>query len=131
MQVCAPMAVLCQDGYVRMTFVAFKQTEMAHLFSGIDEDRPSTDGAGANFSSITGYTEWISNSVPAITIGWDWKLTGIQGTARFIHTGVPGSNLMFLDQHSHDLGSELTRQLLVSWLEDFNWQTETSKALGI
>jgi hypothetical protein len=125
------MLVLSVDGYVRMMFAAFQQVEMVHLFSGMDEDRPSADGAGANFSSITGYTEWISNSVPAITIGWDWKLTGVQGTACFIHAGVPGSNLMFLDQYSHDLGSEQTRQLLVSWLEDFNWQTETSKALGI
>ena len=125
------MPVLSVDGYVRMMFTAFQQVEMVHLFSGMDEDRPSVAGAGAKFSSITGYTEWISNSVPAITIGWDWKLTGAQGTACFIHTGIPGSNLMFLDQHSHDLGSEQTRQLLVSWLEDFDWQTETSKALGI
>jgi hypothetical protein len=114
-----------------MTFAAFQQTGMAHLFSGIDEDRPSAGGAGANFSAITGYTEWISNSAPAITVGWDWKLTGVQGTACFIHTGVPGSNLMFLDQHGHDLGSAQTRQLLVVWLGDFNWQPETLKALSI
>jgi hypothetical protein len=125
------MAVLCQDGYVRMTFAAFQQTGMAHLFSGIDEDRPSADGAGANFSAITGYTEWISNSVPAITVGWDWQLTGVEGTAYFIHTGIPGSNLMFLDQRGHDLGSAQTRQLLVVWLAEFNWQSDTLKALSI
>jgi len=125
------MAVLSQDGYVRMMYAAFQQVEMVHLFSGMDEDRPSADGIGASISAITGYTEWISNSTPEITIGWDWKLTGVQGTARLIHAGVPGSNLMFLDQNSHDLGPEQTRQLLVIWLEVFGWQSETLRALSI
>jgi hypothetical protein len=125
------MAVLSQDGYVRMTFAAFQQAGMVHLYSGIDEERPSAGGAGANFSAITGYTEWINNSAPAITVGWDWKMTGVQGRACFIHVGVPGSNLMFLDHHGHDLGSAQTRQLLVTWLEVFNWQPETLKALSI
>jgi len=125
------MAVLSEDGYVRMTFEAFQQTELVHLFSGMDEDRPSANGIGANLSAITGYTEWISNSVPAITIGWDWKLAGGQGTASLIHAGIPGSNLMFLDQHNHDLGPERTRQLLVNWLDIFRWQSETLRALSI
>lgn len=125
------MAVLCQDGYIRMTFEAFQQAELVHLFSGMDEDRPSANGIGANFSAITGYTEWISNPAPAITIGWDWKLAGVQGTASLIHVGIPGSNLMFLDEHGHDLGSERTRQLLVNWLDVFSWQSETLRAISI
>lgn len=126
-----PMTILPQDGYIRLTFESFQKAEIVHLFSGMDEDRPTADGIGANFSAITGYTEWASNSVPAITIGWDWKMTGMQGTARLTHTGAPGSNLMFLDQHRHDLGSERTRQLLVNWLDVFSWQSETLRAISI
>jgi len=125
------MAVLSRDGYVRMTFEAFRQTEISHWLSGIDDDRPSTSGTGASYSAITGYTEWVSNSVPTITIGWDWKLICESGTASLIHAGIPGSNLMFLDQHNHDLGPERTRQLLVSWLDIFSWQSETLRALSI
>jgi Domain of unknown function (DUF4902) len=125
------MTILPQDSYVRLTFASFRQAEIVHLFSGMDEDRPTANGIGANFSAITGYTEWISNSKPAITIGWDWKLTSVQGTARLIHAGIPGSNLMLLNQHNQDLGSERTRQLLVTWLEVFNWQSETLSAISI
>lgn len=114
-----------------MTFAAFQQAELVHLYSGIDEDRPAANGIGANYSAITGYTEWVSNTAPAITIGWDWQLTGGQGTARLIHTGMPGSNLMLLDQHSQDLGPERTRQLLSAWLDIFSWQSETLSALNM
>jgi hypothetical protein len=125
------MTILPQDGYVRLTFESFQQAEIVHLFSGIDEDKPSAGGAGASLSVITGYTEWVSSSLPVITIGWDWELTGVHGTALPIHTGNPGSNLMFLDQRNQDLGSERTRQMLLSWLDVFGWQSETLRAISI
>lgn len=125
------MPVLSQDGYVRLTFEAFQQTEMSHCLSGIHDDRPSNNGAGATYSDITGYTEWVSNSTPAITIGWDWKMACISGTANLVHAGIPGSNLMFLDQHNQDLGLELTQHLLVTWLDVFSWQSETLRTLSI
>ena len=114
-----------------MKFEAFQKTELLHWHSGIDDDRPSTSGVGANYSDITGFTEWVSNSAPTITIGWDWKLTSVSGTATLIHAGIPGTNLMFLDGHDHDLGQELTRQLLAKWLGIFRWQPETLKAISI
>jgi hypothetical protein len=128
---CSSMAILSGDGYIRMKFESFQQTEIVHLISGIDDDRPATSGVGAYVSAITGYTEWISNWSPAITIGWDWKLTGVQGTARLVHDGVPGSNLMFVDQHGHDYGSEQTQKLLLAWLDAFNWQTTTLRTISI
>lgn len=126
-----PVPALSRDGYVRLTFDAFLLAEIEHLCSGIDEDKPSSSGAGASHSSITGYTEWVSHSSPAITIGWDWQLTGMQGAPRLIQVGTPGSNLMFVDRHGNDLGPERTRQLLVDWLGVFNWQSETLRALSI
>ena len=125
------MAILSVDGYIRLKFESFLQIEIVHLISGMDDDRPATRGAGAYASAITGYTEWVSNLSPQITIGWDWKLTGVQGTARLVHDGVPGSNLMFVDQHGHEHGSAQTQKLLLAWLDAFNWQTVTLRAISI
>jgi hypothetical protein len=124
------IASLSWDGYVRLTFESFQQAKIVHLYSGMDEDKPASLGVGASFSAITGYTEWVSNSAPAITIGWDWQLTGGQGMARFIHSGMPGSNLMFVDRNGRDLGTEQTTQLLLNWLNAFSWQPETLKAIN-
>jgi hypothetical protein len=125
------MAILSQDGYIRLTFESFQQFEMVHLFSGMDEDRPIASGVGANSSTITGYTEWLSHTVPAITIGWDWEVTGVQGKARLIQTSTPGRNLMFVDQHGQDLGPAQTTAMLVDWLNIFHWQAETLRAISI
>lgn len=122
---------LSWDGYVRLMFEAFLICEMVHLCSGVDEDKPSSAGAGASYSIITGYTEWVSCSSPTITVGWDWQLTGMQGTSRLVQVGTLGSNLMFVDQHSNDLGSGRTQQLLTNWLKAFSWQSETLRALSI
>jgi hypothetical protein len=124
------MAILSRDGYIRLTFESFQQLEMVHLFSGIDEDRPIASGVGANSSTITGYTEWVSHGTPAISIGWDWEVTGAQGMARLIQTGTPGSNLMFVDQHGQDLGPAQTTAMLVDWLNTFHWQTETLSTIS-
>lgn len=121
--------ILSRDGYIRLTFESLQQVGMAHLLSGMDEDRPIAMGTGASSYPITGYTEWVSHGTPAISIGWDWELIGVQGKAQLIQTGTPGSNLMFVDQHGHDLGSAQTKLLMAAWLNAFNWQTETLGAI--
>lgn len=113
------------DGYIRLTFDSFLRFKMMHLFSGMDQDRPPVESLGARLSSITGYTEWVSDSVPVITIGWDWEMTGKEGVARLRPAGIPGSNLMFVCQNGLDLGTEKSGQLLTAWLEIFAWQTAT------
>jgi hypothetical protein len=125
------IATLSRDGYVRLTYESFQRTKIVHFHSGMDDDRPSSDGEGATFSAITGYTEWVSHSWPAITIGWDWKMIGKQSTASFIHSGIPGSNLMFVSQRGEDVGTQQTSLLLLGWLDTFCWQTETLKAISI
>lgn len=123
-------AILSQDGYIRLMFESFLQLEIVHLISGVDEDRPATSGAGANSFAIVGYTEWLSRTVPSVTIGWDWQLTGAQGEARLIQTGTPGRNLMFVDHLGQDFGPEQTAVMLADWLSTFNWQTETLGAIS-
>lgn len=121
---------LSRDGYIRLTFESFQRVEMIHLFSGMDEDRPIAMGTGASSHPITGYTEWVSRGTPAISIGWDWELTGAQGKAQLIQTGTPGSNMMLMDQHGYDLGMQKTRQLIVAWLSTFAWQAGTLMAIS-
>lgn len=122
--------MLSRDGYLRLTFESFRQVEIVHLFSGMDADRPSDTGSGASSHPITGYTEWVSQGTPAISIGWDWELIGVRSKAQLIQTGAPASNLMFVDQHGHDLGSEQTKLLIADWLNTFTWQTETLRAVS-
>lgn len=120
---------LSRDGYIRIAYQTFRQFEMTCLCSGMDEDRPVFSGIGASASSITGFTEWVSHGMPAITIGWDWELAGADGKACLAQTGIPGRNVMFVNQHGQDLGAEQTTAILVDWLKTFDWQTEIMNEL--
>nr|SPS05443.1 conserved protein of unknown function [Candidatus Nitrotoga fabula] len=97
---------------------------MTCLYSGMDDDRPVISGLGASATSITGFTEWISHGILAITIGWNWELVGTDGKPCLLQTGIPGRNIMFVDQHRQNLGTEQTTAILVDWLKTFDWQTE-------
>lgn len=124
-----PMITLSHDGYVRLTPERFVQMRLSHLHTGVDEDRPLVSAEGATLASITGYTEWISATRPAITVGWDWQMTARDGQIHFIPLGYPRSNLMFVDKHGNDLGPSATEALLRSWVESFEWQPSVHKAL--
>ncbi|MBK9162113.1 MAG: DUF4902 domain-containing protein [Nitrosomonadales bacterium] len=120
---------LSGDGYIRLTFESFCSIGMQHLFSGVDVSRPVHRGVGASSQPIIGYTEWASKGMPVISVGWDWELVGLQGRAQLVQTGTPGSNLMFVDSCGQDIGQEQTVRQLMDWLNVFDWQTETLKAV--
>ncbi|QFY44874.1 DUF4902 domain-containing protein [Candidatus Methylospira mobilis] len=115
---------LSHDGYVRLTFDAFQQIPLVQLISGLDEDIPAEPAQGASLAEITGYTEWVSNTAPPISIGWDWKLQALHNENSYYHrSSEPRSNLMLTDAKQLDLGSEKTAALLGKAIDGFDWQT--------
>ncbi|MFZ5554137.1 MAG: DUF4902 domain-containing protein [Bacteroidota bacterium] len=124
-----PMITLSPDGYVRLQPEYFVRVKLTHLHSRVDGDRPPVLTEGATPSPITGYTEWISETRPAITIGWDWQMTARDGQIQLIPLDYPRSNLMLIDEHGNDLGYSATEALLRSWVKSFEWQPSMHKAL--
>jgi hypothetical protein len=126
-----PTITLSQDGYVRLTFEQCQQVKLAHLISGLDENTPLELSKGATLAEITGYTEWVSATVPAISIGWDWELQGShRGICRYRRTSQPRSNLMLIDAKHLDLGPEKTAALLGKIIDDFEWETEAREFIS-
>ena len=76
---------------------------------------------------ISGYTEWISSTTPAISIGWDWRLDVTQGRPRYVLEGFPRSNLMFQDAERRDLGPIRTATVLKAALDTLSWQEGNHK----
>lgn len=119
-----PMMSLSEDGYVRLTLDSFRATPLKHLLSGIDEDTPVLSWEGASFGPITGYTEWVSVTTPAITLGWDWRLDVSRGRPTYERLGAPRSNVMLIDAQRHDLGPIRTESLIETFIDSFAWQEE-------
>jgi hypothetical protein len=64
---------------------------------------------GGKEASISGYSEWLSDTSPRVTVGWDWRLDLTTGSPRYLREGMPRSNIMLIDPvNGQDLGEEAT-----------------------
>jgi hypothetical protein len=114
---------LSSDGYVRLTLATLHRIPLVHLMSAMDDECPGDAGCGAQFAPISGYTEWVSTTVPALSIGWDWELCASRSQLCYARIGGPRSNIMLIDQiKGRDLGSDRTSTLLASFIDSLPWQ---------
>lgn len=113
---------LSPDSYVRLTSEQFQVIVLRHMWSGLDPEDPASLHDGAIQTRITGYTEWVSETVPAITLGWDWQLQELSGCARYLRVGSPRSNIMLIDALWNDLGAVKTSKALRAAIDETDWQ---------
>lgn len=114
--------VISEDGYIRLSFPKLEAIRLIHMISGLDEYAPEIVSAGAISTAITGYTEWISNTSPAITIGWDWQLETISSPVSLKRISEPRSNIMLEDAGKRDMGPVKTAALLEIIIDTLDWQ---------
>ncbi len=110
------------DGTVCLTLLALRGSQVVHLISGLDEDCPPGGGDTA-LDAITGYTEWVSHSEPALTLGWDWQMQAASrvGLRRI---SEPRSNVRLLNAAGAELGHAQSCTLLQDFIDGIDWQTQ-------
>lgn len=118
------LLVVSHDGYIRLSFPEILNIDLQYLITGLDEDAPVASSAGAQLTTITGYTEWVTTTVPCITIGWDWQLDTALNQIQLRRVNQPRSNVMLQDSHRADLGSTKTSALLEVFIDILNWQPQ-------
>ena len=112
------------DGYVRLTVSAFRAIALTHLLSELDADigLPPSTASGACLASIAGYTEWASQTTPALSLGWDWRIETTAGRVRYQREGGIRSNVMLVDERRRDLGAAATDVLLCIAIDSLGWE---------
>jgi hypothetical protein len=114
------------DSYIRLTVETLRKITFVHLVSGLDDDEPALLRKGAIFTEITGYTEWISETTPAISIGWDWMIQPAQEKGGcYQRISEPRSNLMLIDSQHQDFGSAKAAALIEAVIDEMAWQDVT------
>lgn len=122
---------LSGDGYVRAPLAAILAMHFKHFLSGLDDDPTQSHLEGACPTSLSGYTEWLTESGPVISLGWDWRLDLATGSPVYVRDGLPRSNLMAQDSLSgKDLGGPRTMALLATLIDRWNWQNAVVDSTG-
>ena len=121
------MPIISEDGYIRLLPSQLKAVRLIHLISGLDEYPAETTSCGAMPTAITGYTEWISHTVPAITIGWDWQM---QTPVFFERISEPRSNIM-LKAAGSDIGPAKTAAWIEAYIDSLDWEKSVLDCIGL
>lgn len=116
-----------QDGYVRMPLSLFMELPLVHFLSGLNDEPIRQAVEGGTEASISGYSEWLSDTFPRITVGWDWHLDLTTGIPRYLRDGWPRSNIMLIDADGQDLGDEATATSIAFWIDQAGWNNDVGK----
>ena len=119
--------VVSRDGYIRTVPTRIASLRFVHLASACDRTLLAELKANAVPAFAAGYTEWVSETAPTVSLGWDWYWDVISN--RFLlATNDVRSNVMLVDAHGYDLGMNRTAQLICMWLTQLEWQAAVRAA---
>jgi len=124
------LVTVSADGFIRVTLSKLYLIQLEHLFSAIDESTEDAQFTGAVACGITGYTEWVSQSTPVISVGWDWEVQTSIGRANLSRLAEPRTNLMIVDKSFKDVGQEQSNQHIAKLIDRTEWQAATEVAIG-
>jgi hypothetical protein len=120
--------VFSPDGYIRLSLAGVWAVPLLHLFSEIDDDFLEELRRQTVPARSAGFSEWKSDTIPAISLGWGWYVHSRSDRICLAPDGVR-SNVMLIDTLGYDLGARKTSNLFCSWLSDFDWQHMVSTTL--
>ncbi|SFH02438.1 protein of unknown function [Duganella sp. CF458] len=99
------------DGYIRLSLSELETIPLHLLVAG-------------KYDEVSGFTEFASEGLPAISIGWDWEWRIMGGKLRPVRVGEPLCNLLLLDA-SGCLGAAGTAQELARFVDNIEWIAPT------
>ncbi len=101
---------ISDDGYIRLTEDTFSELDFKPLISG------SYDKVG-----FSGYTEWVSETSPRLSVGWDWLLLEKNGVLEYKIHGFPFSNVLLLGDRKQDLPDQVNLTKLKHLVNCWAW----------
>lgn len=110
------------DGCIRLTLADLRQQVFTHLLSGLDEYCVPAGAGHATPTAITGYTEWVGERSPVISLGWDWLFDVSAPRRALRRLGAPRSNLLLLDPDRADLSEAHSELQLEAFVDALLWQ---------
>ena len=119
---------LSPDGYIRLRLTRLTALQFVHLASASDSSFRAELRAKTVPARAAGFCEWMSDSLPTVSVGWGWFIHNPSNRLLLAPDAVR-SNVMLTDIDGYDLGPIVTSNLFGAWLTSYDWQNEVSLAL--
>lgn len=119
-----PEFFVTNDGYVRLTMKCFQALKLRHMLSDLYFASSNSSRKTDTVDQIEGFTEWVSNTHPIVSLGWDWILDTNQNPPLYKRWGLPYSNIMLIDNSKADLDIKENERLITSIIDQLNWEDQ-------
>jgi hypothetical protein len=116
-----PLLHLSKDGYLRLNEKMLRSFDYNHFSSGLYEEPLNRACKNDTESELSGYMEWVSRTVPKISIGWDWMFVYKKHPTSYVMVGLPYSNIMLHDVNGMDLDPDNSQKNIAKFINSWNW----------
>jgi hypothetical protein len=120
---------ISDDGYIRLSVMALQSVHLIHLDSGLYDEAVKQTDVFDKACSILGYTEWVTETEPAISIGWDWTIEYYENPPRYKMVGFPFSNIMLQDASERDMEDDAGIRHIAAYIDQTNWRDKLKVAI--
>ena len=116
------MNLAVDEGLLRIRQREFKNLDLLHLISGIDDSVvDSSEHRCGSSTVLTGYTEWISAKEPRLTLGWDWQLDTTSIAPGVVRLGLPRTNVLIVPDAHVPLSWDQSLEALALCIDELDW----------
>lgn len=106
------------NGLVLLSSAELDGVVFIHLTSALDDAESDSATRCGTATVITGYTEWMAQGLPPLTIGWDWKLVTAHDTPILPRRlGLIRTNICLTSSEGHQLDWEHNLMQLSRWID--------------
>lgn len=115
-------SALKYDGFLRMELGAVLASRFIHLFSDLNPPHMQSLLDDGSVALASGLSEWHSLDSRAISLGWDWAVSGDGVQMTLVRTGLPRSNVMLVDSKGRDYGWLESLEALATVVDALPWR---------
>jgi len=116
-----------ETGAVKLNVHELHPLQLMHLFSELDQCTQRCPADCGCIAALQGYTEWISTTQPALSLGWDWAYVMYAGKAEMRRDGPPRTNIQLINAQGVVIAWPLNLAILSDYVDQLSWQSSTQQ----
>jgi hypothetical protein len=117
------------DGSLRLSLGELFSISLHHLRSDLyDTAHHDLSDCGRSLP-LTGYTEWVSDLYPSLTVGWDCYFNSYQLEPRWVRAGLPRTNLVLVSEVNLEHRCAHSIRALASVIDSMDWHMEMNSCI--
>ncbi|WP_169307406.1 DUF4902 domain-containing protein [Chitiniphilus eburneus] len=111
-----------EDGLIHLSIDELLSLRLQHLLSGLDHEGATEHGVCGGMTYISGYTEWVSTSQPAVSLGWDWCIRPVFRGSALLRVGEVRSNVCLINEGGNVASWERNLEALAMVADSLPWK---------